>query len=328
MSARIRIGISSCLLGQKVRYDGGHKHNEYITETLGRIFEFVPFCPEVAIGMGVPRPPIRLVKTGGGVQARGVDDPSRDVTARLMAYAETVAPKLRGVSGYILKSRSPSCGLERVAVHDPRGRPVGLASGVYAGRLLALLPALPFEDEERLMDPRLRKNFIERVFVYHRWQQFMAGRITPQRLAEFHACHEHAVPASNAKARRALARLAAGAGREPLRETGARYLRLFLQSLKTPARRTPRVRRRSAAEWSVYILRCGDGSFYTGVATDVRARVAKHNQGKGAKYTRSRRPVRLVYREPAGSRGAALRREHAVKRLTRAAKRRLIARRR
>ncbi len=326
MSARIRIGISSCLLGQKVRYDGGHKHNEYITETLGRIFEFVPFCPEVAIGMGVPRPPIRLVKTGGAVQARGVDDPARDVTARLMAYAKTVAPKLRGVSGYILKSRSPSCGLERVAVHNARGRPVDRASGIYAGRLLALLPALPFEDEERLRDPRLRKNFIERVFIYHRWQQFMAGRITPRRLAEFHAQHEQAVPESETKVRRALARLAAGDGRGSMRETGARYLRLFMQAQKEPARRPPH--RRSAAKWSVYILRCGDGSFYTGVATDVRARVAKHNQGKGAKYTRGRRPVQLVYREPAGSRGAALKREYAVKRLTRAAKQRLVARRR
>lgn len=326
MSARIRIGISSCLVGQEVRYDGGHKHDEYITETLGKIFEFVPFCPEVAIGMGVPRPPIRLVKTGGEVQARGVDDPSRDVTARLMTYAETVAPKLRGVSGYILKSRSPSCGLERVAVHNPRGRPVERASGVYAGRLLALLPAMPFEDEERLKNSRLRKNFIERVFTYHRWQQFMGGRITRRRLAEFHAHHVHAVPARNAKARRALARLAAGGSRGSMHETGARYLRLFMQAQKEPARRS--LRGRSAAEWSVYILRCGDGSFYTGVATDVRARVAKHNQGKGAKYTRGRRPVRLVYREPAGSRGAALKREYAVKQLTRAAKHRLIARRR
>jgi len=326
VSARIRIGISSCLLGQAVRYDGGHKYNEYITETLGRIFEFVAFCPEVAIGMGVPRPPIQLVKVGHAARAQGVKDAALDVTDKLEAYADKVAPQLKSVSGYILKSRSPSCGLEHVAVHSPRGRPVDRTSGVYAGRLLALLPALPFEDEERLKNPRLRNNFIERVFTYHRWQQFMAGRITRRRLAEFHAHHVHAVPARNAKVRRALVRLAAGGGRGSIREIGARYLRLFMQAQTETAKHPPR--RRSATEWSVYILRCGDGSFYTGVATDVRARVAKHNRGKGAKYTRGRRPVQLVYREPAGSRGAALKREYAVKQLTRAAKHRLIARQR
>lgn len=169
---RIRIAISSCLLGQRVRYDGAHKHNAYITDTLGQFFEFVAFCPEVAIGLDVPRPPIRLVVAGKhGVRARGVKEASLDVTDKLATYAKTVAPKLADVSGYILKKDSPSCGMERVKLYSAKGKPIGSASGIYAGTLIELLPELPFEEEDRLMDPRTRENFIERVFAYHRWQQ-------------------------------------------------------------------------------------------------------------------------------------------------------------
>lgn len=172
---RIRVAISSCLLGQPVRYDGAHKHNSYITETLGQFFEFVPFCPEVAIGLGVPRPPIRLVAVGRhGLRARGIKDASLDVTDQLAAYAETVAAKLANVSGYILKKDSPSCGMEGVKVYSARGKPSGSASGLYAAALMAQLPELPCEEEDRLMDPCLCESFIERVLAYHRWQQLNA----------------------------------------------------------------------------------------------------------------------------------------------------------
>lgn len=168
---RIRIAISSCLLGQRVRYDGAHKHNPHITETLGQFFEFVPFCPEVAIGLGVPRPPIRLMAGTQGIRARGVKDTSMDVTDRLNAYAETVVPQLRDVSGYVLKKDSPSCGMGGVKVYDAQEQPSGNAAGIYAGRLLTQLPQLPFEEDERLMDPRLCEDFIQRVLAYHHWQQ-------------------------------------------------------------------------------------------------------------------------------------------------------------
>jgi uncharacterized protein YbgA (DUF1722 family)/uncharacterized protein YbbK (DUF523 family) len=237
-TTRIRIGISSCLLGQQVRYDGGHKHNGYITETLGQFFEFVPFCPEVAIGLGIPRPPIRLVKHGSAVQARGVQDPALDVTGPLTAYAERVAPKLHAVCGYILKKNSPSCGMERVKLYSAKGMPVSTSAGVYAGRLLELLPELPFEEEGRLMDPVLRENFIERVFVYHRWQQLHARRLSPGGLVEFHTRHKFIVLAHDEKAYRALGRLVAGAGRGGIAELGQRYLRDLMQALRRPATRT------------------------------------------------------------------------------------------
>ena len=238
MSARIRIGISSCLLGQAVRYDGGHKHNGYITESLGQLFEFVPFCPEVAIGLGVPRPPIRLVAVKHGARARGVKDASLDVTDQLTAYAEKVAPTLADVSGYILKKGSPSCGMERVKVYSDKGKPGGSASGLYAGALMARLPELPFEEEGRLMEPQLRENFVERVFVYHRWQQLTAQRLSAKALVGFHTRHKFIVLAHDEKRYRELGRLVAAAGRSGMAELGRRYIQLLMQALKKPATRT------------------------------------------------------------------------------------------
>lgn len=238
MSGRIRIGISGCLVGQEVRFDGGHKHNEYITRTLGEFFEFVPFCPEVAIGMGVPRPPIRLVRVGHAVRARGVKDAALDVTDKLAAYADKIAPQLKSVSGYILKKNSPSCGMERVKLYSGKGMPVGSSAGVYAGRLLTLHPDLPFEEEGRLMDPVLRENFIERVFVYHRWQELSGRRLTPRALVEFHTRHKFVVLAHDEPAYRELGRLVAKAGNGALAELGQRYIRLLMRALKKPATRT------------------------------------------------------------------------------------------
>jgi uncharacterized protein YbgA (DUF1722 family)/uncharacterized protein YbbK (DUF523 family) len=238
VTERIRVGISSCLLGQEVRYDGGHKHNGYITESLGQYFEFVPFCPEVAIGLGVPRPPIRLVKSAHGTRARGVQDPALDVTDRLAAYAAKVAPKLHGVSGYILKKGSPSCGMERVKVYGREGQPVKTGAGIYAGTLMELLPELPFEEEGRLMDPVLRENFVERVFVYHRWQQLMTPRLTAGTLVEFHTRHKFIVLAHDEKRYRELGRLVAAAGGRNIAATGRSYIKLLMQALRKPATRT------------------------------------------------------------------------------------------
>lgn len=237
MSGRIRIGISSCLVGQEVRFDGGHKHNEYITRTLGEFFEFVPFCPEVAIGLGVPRPPIRLVRVGQAVHARGAKDPALEVTGELLAYADRVAAQLKSVSGYILKKNSPSCGMERVKLYSARGVPVGSASGVYACRLMALHPELPFEEEGRLMDPVLRENFIERVFVCRRWQQLVKRRLTPRSLVDFHSRHKFIVLAHDEKLYRALGRLVAGAGRGAIATLGEDYIRRVMHGLKKPATR-------------------------------------------------------------------------------------------
>lgn len=237
--AKIRLGISSCLLGQKVRFDGSHKLDSYLSGTLGRFFEWVPVCPEVAIGLGVPRPPIRLVGSPSAPRAVGVEDDSVDVTDQLAAYGKRQAHKLDDVSGYVFKSRSPSCGMERVKIYQHAGVPARSGRGIYADAFLSGRPWLPAEEEGRLADPRQRENFIERVFVYHRWREFMAHGVTAARLVEFHARHKLALMAHDVEACSALGRLVTQAGRRNLKTTGNKYLLRLMQAfrrLATPAR--------------------------------------------------------------------------------------------
>ncbi|MCR4301238.1 MAG: DUF523 and DUF1722 domain-containing protein [Sulfuricaulis sp.] len=236
---KIRLGISSCLLGQKVRFDGNHKLDSFLTGTLGEYFEWVPVCPEVAIGLGVPRPPIRLVGSPAAPRAVGVKDGSLDVTDKLATYGKQQARKLGDLSGYVFKSRSPSCGIERVKVYQHSGAPAKSGRGIYADAFLCGQPWLPAEEEGRLSIPRLRENFIERVFVYRRWQELMTRGLTASRLVEFHTHHKLALMAHDVEAYRALGRWVAQAGRRNLRKTGQEYLARLMQAfqrLATPAR--------------------------------------------------------------------------------------------
>lgn len=233
---KIPIAVSSCLLGQEVRYDGGHKHNGYLTQTLGRYFEYIPFCPEVAIGLGIPRPPIRLVHVGGQIRAQGVKDPQLDVTAQLQDYAHEVVPQLAGVCGYILKRASPSCGMERVKVYS-NNNIYGSDSGIYAAALMQAMPELPIEEEGRLMDPVLRENFIERVFVYASWQALRREGLTADTLVRFHTGHKFSLLAHNETSYRELGRLVADAGKADIDVLAGKYFTLLMQTLKEPATR-------------------------------------------------------------------------------------------
>ncbi len=168
---RIRVGISSCLLGNKVRHDGGDKHNPFVIGTLGRYFEFVPICPEMGIGMGVPRAPIQLVGDPERPRAVGVYNVNLDVTEALKAYGERISKELEEISGYVLKSNSPSCGMSRVRVYRSGRLEGGKGVGVYARELTARRPLLPVEEESRLSDSVLCGHFIERIFAYRRWQE-------------------------------------------------------------------------------------------------------------------------------------------------------------
>ena len=233
MTLPLRIGISSCLLGQEVRFDSGHKHNAYITQTLGEYFEFLPFCPEMAIGLGVPRPPIRLVSVDGQVRVRGVRDSKQDVTEALIANGRAVASQLDEVSGYIFKKGSPSCGMERVKVyHAESGHPVESSAGMYARTIMQALPELPVEEEGRLMDARLRENFVERVFIYHRWHCYCANGMTPAALVDFHTRHKFSVLAHDEPVYRELGRLVAAAGKGDIAETAEAYIRLLMPALR------------------------------------------------------------------------------------------------
>lgn len=233
--SRIRLGISSCLLGQKVRFDGNHKHDSFLTGTLGLFFEWVPVCPEVAIGLGIPRPPIRLVGSPSSPRAVGVKDASIDVTDKLAAYGKRQARALENLSGYIFKSKSPSCGMERVKVYHAGRAPAANGRGIYADAFLSVQPWLPAEEEGRLSNPRLRENFIERVFVYRRWQELVARGLSASRLVEFHAHHKLALMTHDVEAYRALGRLVAQAGRRNLKEFGHDYIRRLMDALQRPA---------------------------------------------------------------------------------------------
>jgi uncharacterized protein YbbK (DUF523 family) len=158
-------------LGQPVRYDGRHKRNACITGLLSTYFDWFPVCPEVGIGMGVPRPPIQLVKQGDRVHALGREDANVDVTAALQAYAQQLSAQLAGVSGYVFKSRSPSCGLMDTDLFNPDGTLIGQATGVFAAEVQMLLPGLPLIDEISLVEPLKCEAFVHRVRDYQTVQQ-------------------------------------------------------------------------------------------------------------------------------------------------------------
>ncbi|MFN2309560.1 MAG: YbgA family protein [Gammaproteobacteria bacterium] len=235
--SRIRVGISGCLLGQPVRFDGNHKHDHYLSGTLGEAFEFVPVCPEVGIGLGVPRPAIHLIGSPEAPRAVGVKHPELDVTDALIGYGRRMAAQLDGLSGYIFKSKSPSCGLERVRLHAGPDRKDGGKRGVglYAREILRAHPLLPVEEEGRLGDPQLRDNFLERVFIYHRWQQLTAQRLTPKALVAFHTRHKLAIMAHGTAGYRALGRLIAEAGRRPLGALADDYSAALMHALQQRA---------------------------------------------------------------------------------------------
>jgi uncharacterized protein YbgA (DUF1722 family)/uncharacterized protein YbbK (DUF523 family) len=218
LGRRIPVGVSSCLLGEPVRFDGNHKHDAYITGTLGRYFELVPFCPEVAIGLGVPRPPIRLEGEVASPRARGVRDPSLDVTKALEWFGNQVADTAGHLCGFLLKRGSPSCGMERVKVYRNGGGAPGSGTGVFVRALRDRMPLLPMEEEGRLGDPVLRENFIARVFAYHRWRGFLASGPNPGALVRFHTHHKLLVMAHSEAAYRRMGRLVARAGSAPLKE--------------------------------------------------------------------------------------------------------------
>lgn len=187
---KVKLGTSACLLGQEVRFDGGHKRDRFLTDSLSNFVEFVSYCPELAIGMGVPRPAIHLEGDSTNPRIVGVHDKSLDVTERLVKYSAETCKKLPEISGYILKSKSPTCGMERINVYKENGQATKDGIGVFARELIKQYPYLPIEDEGRLNDAVLRENFIMRVFVFHRWKQEMQPGITSEKLIDFHTRHK------------------------------------------------------------------------------------------------------------------------------------------
>ncbi|MDE0035311.1 MAG: DUF523 and DUF1722 domain-containing protein [Deltaproteobacteria bacterium] len=238
MPAKPRIGVSSCLLGHGVRYDGGHKRHRAVTDTLSRLFDIVAVCPEMEVGMGVPREPVDLV--GDPKAPRMVGQRSgRDWTGIMRRYGRRRAAEIERleVSGFVLKEGSPSCGPDRVPVLSESGGDHSPGSGLFARALADAVPLLPVEAEDRLDDAPLCENFIERVQAYREWRACTRGGPSLSRLMDFHASHKLALLAHGERHLRLLGRLLAEAGKSPPQTVTMRYGAAFMEALKQPATR-------------------------------------------------------------------------------------------
>ena len=233
MTDKIRLGISACLLGEKVRYDGGHKWDRFLTDTLGKYVDFVPVCPEVECGLGIPREAMRLVgdpKAPRLVTVRsGVDHTERQLT---WARYRVVELEKEELCGFIFKSDSLSSGMERVKVYGPSGAPARKGVGLFARVFMEHFPLLPVEEEGRLHDPILRENFIEAIFTLERWREMMASDGGRGALVDFHTCHKLLLRAHSLDHLRRLGKLVAQAADLPLPELYGRYQKLLLEALK------------------------------------------------------------------------------------------------
>jgi uncharacterized protein YbbK (DUF523 family)/uncharacterized protein YbgA (DUF1722 family) len=240
MSARrLRVGISACLLGQEVRYDGQHKRDDLLVDVLGRCVEWVPVCPEVELGLGVPREPIRLVGRSGAPRLLA-ERSGADHTDAMRAYARRRVAALarEDLSGYVTKKDSPSCGMARVRVHPARGGPPRRDGvGAFARELLAAMPLLPVAEEADLHDPALRESFTERVFAYARWKALVERGVTRRGLVAFHAAHELLLLAHSAAAYRRLGALVGELGKSSARAAARQYGEGFMRALAVPATR-------------------------------------------------------------------------------------------
>lgn len=233
MEEKIRMGVSACLLGEKVRYDGGHQWDRYLTDTLGQYFDFVPVCPEVEIGLPVPREALRLV--GVAERPRLVTSRSgQDLTERMETWAEQRVVELEreGLCGFIFKGRSPSSGMARVKLYEPSGIPSQKGVGLFARIFMQHFPLLPVEEDGRLHDPKLRENFIECVFTFKRWRDLLAAGRTLGRLVDFHSRHKLLLLVHSTEIYRQMGKLVADGKQLPLDELFERYQALLMKGMR------------------------------------------------------------------------------------------------
>jgi uncharacterized protein YbgA (DUF1722 family)/uncharacterized protein YbbK (DUF523 family) len=236
MNGKIRIGISSCLLGNTVRYDGGHKLDRFLTDTLGQYFEYCPVCPEVECGMPIPRESMRL--EGNPESPRLVTTRTHiDKTVQMTAWARKHVIELEkeNLLGFIFKSDSPSSGMERVKIYNDKNMAVRNGIGLFAHAFMNHFPLLPIEEEGRLHDPDLRENFIERVFALARWRNFLACKSDHSALIAFHTKHKLLILSHSTRCYQEMGKLVAGAKQMPLPQLLDIYQGQLMAALKLQA---------------------------------------------------------------------------------------------
>jgi uncharacterized protein YbgA (DUF1722 family)/uncharacterized protein YbbK (DUF523 family) len=239
MPEKIRLGISTCLLGENVRYDGGHKLDRFLTDTLGRYVGYVPVCPEVECGLPVPRESMHL--QGNSRSPRLVTSRSKiDMTDRMIQWARKRVVELEKeeLCGFIFKMNSPSSGMERVKVYNDQGIPLKKGVGMFARVFMEHFPLLPVEDEGRLHDPELRENFIERIFTLKRWREALAVKRGRGSLVDFHSRHKLLILSHSPVHYREMGKLVAGGKGLLLKELYRRYESSLMEALKL--RTTPK----------------------------------------------------------------------------------------
>jgi uncharacterized protein YbgA (DUF1722 family)/uncharacterized protein YbbK (DUF523 family) len=229
---KIRLGISTCLLGENVRYDGGHKLDRFLTDTLGQYVDYVPVCPEVECGLPVPRESMHL--EGDPESPRLVTQRTRqDMTERMVSWAKKRVVELEkeGLYGFIFKSDSPSSGMERVRVYNKKGMPVKKGIGMFARIFMEHYPLLPVEDEGRLHDPKLRENFVERIFTLKRWREVLAKKESRGTLVDFHTQHKLLILSHSPKHYQIMGKLVAQAKEIPLKDFFQQYQTILMEAL-------------------------------------------------------------------------------------------------
>jgi uncharacterized protein YbgA (DUF1722 family)/uncharacterized protein YbbK (DUF523 family) len=230
---KIKLGISTCLLGENVRYDGGHKLDQFLAETLGQYVKYVPVCPEVECGLPVPRESMHL--EGNPDSPRLVTTRSRqDMTEQMVQWAQKRVVELEkeDLCGFIFKANSPSSGMERVRVYNEKGMPVKKGAGIFARIFMNHSPLLPVEDEGRLHNPELRENFIERIFTLKRWREVLGKKESRGNVVDFHTKHKLLILSHSPKHYQAMGKLVAQAGDLSLKELYHQYQTLLIKSLE------------------------------------------------------------------------------------------------
>jgi len=230
---KIKLGISTCLLGENVRYDGGHKLDRFLTDTLGQYVEYVPVCPEVECGLPIPRESMHL--EGDPKSPRLVISRTKqDMTDRMVRWAEkrVVEIEEEDLCGFIFKSDSPSSGMERVRVYNEKGMPVKKGIGMFARIFMEHFPLLPVEDEGRLHDPALRENFIERIFILKRWREALTQKESRGIVVNFHAKHKLLILSHSPKHYQTMGKLVAKAKELPIMELYQQYQTILMEALQ------------------------------------------------------------------------------------------------
>lgn len=234
--SEVIIGISACLVGEKVRFDASNKPSNFCIHELGQHVTYKAYCPEVAVGLPIPRPTIRQIKTDDVIKVARPDG-SGDVTEALQAYGKKVAEMSKNLSGYVFCAKSPSCGMERVKVYSPKGDSlVSDGVGVFAREIMKANPLLPCEENGRLNDPVIRENFVARVFAYRHWQALAESGLTKHKLMTFHSEYKYTVMSHDLVAYKALGQLLARADM-PLEDMAEQYIQGFMSALKIRATR-------------------------------------------------------------------------------------------